>query len=171
MRKISFILLIVICIGLIGCELGEIELPNKLNLTAVCYCKDSRIKFMDDNINSYSLYNIMPSNMDFETLAQKGYKIKIEVSYDVYYKKDYDVPFDIGYAGSPKYEVSIHNSDGIGNYKNDLSTKTSSQTKTITYNTTAREFLNTIIYLEFSTDNIQNIIYFKNITVTFTAYK
>lgn len=142
-----------------------------IRLEGIMYCKDSSIKFLDDVKNSHIIFKITPVDFDFLELSSKGYKIRIDVEYDCYYKKDYDVPFDIGYMGSPKYEVSIYNSDSIGQFKNDLSTKSTSQTRTISYSDHAVNYNNTIIYLEFSTDNIQNIIYFKNIVVKYTAYK
>ena len=171
MKKIVFLLLIIFCMQLVSCSFVDSIFNGNLNLTAVCQCEDASIKFMDDSKKSYALYQIMPSHMDFEALAKKGYNIKIEVSYDVYYKKDYNVLWDIGYMGSPKYEVSLYNSDEVGNYKYDLTTKTTAQTRTITYETSAGACANTIMYLKFSTDNIQNIIYFTNINVKFTAYK
>ena len=121
---------------------------------------------MDDDRNSSVVFIITPVGFDFSELASRGYKIRIDVEYDFYYKKDYDIPFDIGYMGSPKYEVSIFNSDKIGQFKSDLSTKSAIQTRTISCETAAANYENTIIYLQFSTDNIQNIIYFKNIVVS-----
>ena len=171
MKKISILLLIIFCMQLVSCTFVDSIFNGNLNLTAVCKCEDASIKFLDDSKSSNVIYQIMPSGMDFEALAKKGYRIRIEVSYDVYYKKDYNVLWDIGYMGSPKYEVAIYNSDKVGNYQNDLTTKITSQTRTITYESAARDCANTIIYLKFSTDNIQNIIYFTNINVSFTAYK
>lgn len=142
-----------------------------IKLEEIMYCKDASIKFMDDDRNSSVVFMITPEGFDFSELASRGYKIRIDVEYDFYYKKDYDIPFDIGYMGSPKYEVSIFNSDKIGQFKSDLSTKSAIQTRTISYETAAANYENTIIYLQFSTDNIQNIIYFKNIVVSYKAYK
>ncbi len=134
-------------------------------------CSNSSIKFLDSTKNSSVVYQITPTGFDFSTLAEKGYKLKIEVEYDVYYKKDYDMIWDIGYLGSPLYEVSIYNSDKVGQFKENLPTQKNAQTRTITYTTDAENYQDTIIYLEFSTDNIQNIIYFKNIKVNYIAYK
>ena len=88
-----------------------------------------------------------------------------------YYKKDYDVPFDIGYAGSPKYEVSIYNSDLKGVLDEDMSTSKTTKTRTIKIEDYTTNLKNTKLRLTFSTDNIQNIIYFKNITVQYTCVR
>ena len=48
------------------------------------------------------MYDITPTGFDYDKLEKSGYRIKIKVTYDVYYKKDYDVPFDVGYASLPK---------------------------------------------------------------------
>lgn len=124
-------------------------------------CKDLSLKFEG------SYFYITPNGFDIERLSQLGYNLTITVQYDVYYVKDYDVLWDIGYLGSPKYEVSITNSEGIGQFKNDLSTAKQAKTKTITYKCSAAELKNQSIKLKFSTDNIQNIIYFENIVVTY----
>ena len=134
-------------------------------------CSNTSIKYIDNSLSSEVRYQITPSGFDLQELANKGYRIKIEVEYDYYYKKDYDVLFDVGYMGSPKYDVSITNSDNVGQFKENLSTEKSVKTRKITYTANAIDYMNTIIYLKFSTDNIQNIIYFKNIKVTYTAYQ
>lgn len=142
-----------------------------LKVEGTARCENASIKFMDDSYSSSLMYTISPSGFDLQALASEGYTIEIEVEYDVYYRKDYDILWDIGYAGSPKYEVYIYNSDRIGVAKENLSTKTSSQTRKITYTASAHAYQNTAIYLKFSTDNIQNVIYFKNIQVNYKCYK
>ena len=44
--------------------------------------------------------------------------------------KDYNVLFDIGYAGSPKYEFSIYNTDLVGYFEENLSTTKTAQKQT-----------------------------------------
>ena len=124
-------------------------------------CKNTCIKF-DRNI-----YYITPNGFDIDRLAELGYMCTITVTYEVYYKKDYDVLWDIGYLGSPKYEISITNSEDIGQFKNNVSTSKSVKEKTITYTCSAAQLKNDKIKLQISTDNIQNKIYFENITVTY----
>ncbi len=134
-------------------------------------CTGGSIKFWEGHSSSLTYY-ITPSGFETETLANKGYVLSIKVAYDVYYKKDYDVPFDIGYAGSPKYEVSIINSKTLlGCLENDLPTKKSVQRKTLTYTTKFVDIKNSSLILSFSTDNIQNLIYFYNITISYKCYK
>lgn len=113
------------------------------------------------------IYDITPNGFNIDRLAELGYNLTITVKYDVYYKKDYDVLLDIGYLGSPKYEISIVNSENIGQFKNNLSTNKESDTRTMTYQCSAAELRNQNIKLNVSTDNIQNKIYFDNIVVTY----
>ena len=132
--------------------------------------KDFRIKSSISE-NSSASYNITPYNFDLEYLKKQGYGIKITVIYSYYYVKDYDVLLDIGYAGSPKFEFSIFNTDGVGYFENDLPTKKETQTETYSVVSDISFINNKDMFLKFSTDNIQNLIYFKNITVNIEAVK
>ena len=114
-------------------------------------------------------YYITPEGFEWDKLEEKGYKMKITVTYDVYYKKDWDLGF--GYAGSPKYEVSVVNSDGMGKIDDNMPTETTSQTRTLSFSSKIVDLKNTRLVLTFSTDNIQNIIYFKNIKIDYQCYK
>ncbi len=135
-------------------------------------CSNCKIKFMDDSYSSNLSCNITPSGFDYDKLEHYGANgLTVTVTYTVYYRKDYDVWLDIGYAGSPKYEASISNSSGYGKFLSDLTTSTSSRTRTISLSTTFDYFKNGSLYLTFSTDNIQNVIYFKDITVTYECVK
>lgn len=131
---------------------------------------DQELKMWFDK-NSEVTYYITPNGLDLYALQASGYRIKITVSYDVYYRKTYDVPFDIGYAGSPKYEVYLNLDDSRGKSEEDLGTSTSRDSRTITYTANAADFINKNVTLKFSTDNIQNTIYFKNVLVTYECYK
>ena len=114
-------------------------------------------------------YYITPNGFDMDELEKKGYNMRITVTYDVYYKKDWSV--GLGYLGSPKYEISLVNSDGMGKIDKDMSTSTSSQTRTFSVSASIADLKNTRLVLTFSTDNIQNIIYFRNITVDYQCFK
>ncbi len=135
-------------------------------------CTNGSIKFMDSSYDSTLSYNISPRGFDYDRLAElEATGMKITVTYTVYYRKDYDVWLDIGYAGSPKYEVAISNSKGVGQLKSDLSTSTSENTRTISVATTFDYFKNDSIFLTFGTNNIQNVIYIKNIKVEYECGK
>ena len=60
-----------------------------LKIESKTTCSSTSIKFLSE-INSNATYNISPNGFDMDRLEQLGYGIKIEVTYDVYYKKDYD---------------------------------------------------------------------------------
>lgn len=116
-------------------------------------------------------FYVTPNGFDLDRLTVLDYKITIKITYDVYYKKDYDVLFDIGYMGAPEYEVSLTNNNDIGQYQNKQKAPKSQTTKTISDTYNASDLKNTSIKLSFSSDNIQNIIYFKNIKVEYSCHK
>ena len=135
-------------------------------------CKKGSIKFFDKNYNSTLSYSITPNQFDYDRLAQLGYKgMTILIDYVVYYQKDYDVPFDIGYAGSPKYEIYILNSKLSYFEEKNLTTTTKSKHISYSYNIAFINLKDITYTLTFSTDNIQNIIYFDNIVVSYTVFK
>ena len=131
-------------------------------------CKAGAIKFMDSDYSSSMTFSITPSGFDYNRLTELDYdRMKLTITFNVRYKKDYNVPFDIGYAGSPKYEVYIMNSNLMGFSEENLPTKTTSETITFEYVIKFTDLINKDYTLTFSTDNIQNIIYFENITVKY----
>ena len=79
--------------------------------------------------------------------------------------------WDIGYAGSPRYEISISNEDGLGKMDEDLPTTTKKVKKTFSIKDYVADLKDMRLMLMFSTDNVQNIIYFTDIVVTYKCYK
>ena len=129
------------------------------------------IKAIDRSFYGSKNYYVTPNGFDMNTLATRGYQMKITVTYDVWYSKDYDVLLDVGYAGSPKYEVSLLDSDGIGKNQTKLGTTKQMTTRTISIQSSISDFINERIILNFSTDNIQNIVHFDNIVVTYECIR
>ena len=121
--------------------------------------------------NSGCSFNISPQGFDFDALYERGLNLDISVSYDVYYRKKYDVLWDVGYVGAPRYEVYLLGEDLKGNFKEDIKAPQSTQTKTISMCTSADYFDKNTITLTFSTNNVQNAIYIDNIVVTYTCGK
>lgn len=142
-----------------------------MRTAATIPCMDTAIKFLDNGYKSASYYQLNPPGFDLQALAAEGYIMKIHVTYDVYYRKDYDVLWDVGYAGAPKYEVYILNSDNIGSCDENITATKSARTRSISYKASVSSLLNTSLYLKFSTDNVQNIIYFENIKVEIVCQK
>lgn len=136
-----------------------------LRTEASTLCRSSEIKF-----NRVS-YDITPPEFDFYDMSQLGYDMKITVTYHVYYEKDYDVWLDLGYLGSPKYEVSIHNSKEKGKYYEDLGTTKYGDTRSISMRYDAKDLIGDRILLDFSTNNIQNVIYLENISIKYECVK
>ena len=174
MKKIIMLMLCSLIFVLSGCRESMQDISTaieNLKLTDTVRCKSCSIKFMDSNYNSSASYYITPNGFEMDKLEERGYHMEIKVTYDVYYKKDYEVLWDIGYAGSPRYEISIMNSDYMGKAENDLSTTTNGVTRKLSIRASIADIKNQRWVLTFSTDNIQNIIYFNNIVVTYTCYK
>ena len=150
---------------------GKVTLYAKwVKTTSKETLNNAKIKNWQGNSPSI-VYQITPNGFDMEELQINGYKMEITVSYDVYYEKDYDVPLNIGYAGAPKYEASIKNSNNIGTFEKDKSTSSARKTRTISYTASISDLKNDKITLTFSTDNIQNVIHFSNIVITYECYK
>ncbi len=127
------------------------------------------MKFLE--IYSINTYVITPAGFDYEELNKNNYKMSITVTYDVYYEKDWNAPWDLGYLGAPKYEVCILDDDLVGNMDENITAPSTSTKKTINYNTNVVNLVGSKVYLTFSSDNIQNIIYFKNISIKYNCYK
>ena len=143
---------------------------NWLKISDKSRCKDVSIKWDKDHDSSV-LWYITPSGFDLDELSKREYNLEITVTYNVYYKKDYNVLWDVGYAGSPKYEAFILNSDNVGVIKENLTTNLEADTRKMTYKIQTSDLKHSSIKLKFSTDNIQNIIYFEDIVVTYEFKK
>lgn len=133
-------------------------------------CSDIKIKALSSTYNGSTTFALSLDGFDYSYLEKKGMGLQFKVMYSVKYKKDYDVPYDIGYAGSPKYELSLNNGES-GYQEENLSTTKSAVEKCYTYNTPLNFSKDGLIYLAFSTDNVQNIISFSNIVITVEALK
>lgn len=141
-----------------------------LKLTDEGKCRDASIKLWADN-DPAVYWDITPTGFDLQKLGAEGYNMTITVTYTVSYQKDYDAWLDIGYAGAPKYQASIYDEDGLGKHLSDLSTTKGGTTRTITFSRTAASLIGEDITLSFTTNNIQNTIFFEDITVTYNCYK
>ena len=88
MRKIvSTILLLVMMFSISSCS-GTNSLNSvTLKLEDTQRCEDCLIKFSSSTNMSVSYY-ITPEGFEWKRLEEKGYKMKITVSYDVYYKME-----------------------------------------------------------------------------------
>lgn len=133
--------------------------------------KDIAIKMSLNQSGAKESY-INLSELDLERLHELGYKIKINISYEVKYIKEYDVAFDIGYMGAPLYEVSIYRKDKVGDYFKDIKTTKTQTQETLTSTWEPRMLINqTPLTIGFSTDNIQNRILIRNIVISYECIK
>ena len=141
-----------------------------LKLQASQTFKDSEIDNKLLHISNVS-YSLTPEGFNMDRLAELGYRIRITVSYEVYYRKDYNSPFDIGYFGAPEFETYIKNeTTTVAEHEKQTAKKQAVQ-KEISYSAKIAEVKDRKITLTFSTDNVQNIIYFENITAVYECYK
>lgn len=123
-------------------------------------------------------HNVTPTGLDLELLQSLGYDtVVVEVDYAVSYEKDYSLPF--GYLGAPKYGAVLLCSDFDTEFDKDFGLEADTfveatitpSAKTISYTIKMSDIGAKKIMLVFSTMNIQNIVHFKNINVTYTAEK
>ena len=163
-KYLTLFLAITIILAFSACN-NVVDVTTPLKLEDSKYCDNTTIK------TSSSTYLITPSGFDLEELNNREYKMKITVTYDVYYTKDWDVLWDIGYLGAPKFEVCILDDDLIGKMDKNITAPSNLKTKTITYTTDIVNLIGSKVFLTFSSDNIQNKIHFKNITVKYKCFK
>lgn len=139
--------------------------------TKTINCQDVKIKALSSTYDNDESFGLSLVGFDYDYLEKNGMGLQFKITYNVKYKKDYNFLFDIGYAGSPKYELSLINRSLSGYFEKDLPTTATETKKIYTYNTLLTFSKDTQIRLVFSTDNIQNIISFSNIVVVIEAIK
>lgn len=140
-----------------------------LRVSDMISCKNVHLKCWN-GYDDTATYYVTPAGFDLDRLNELGYTMKIIVTYQVYYEKDYDVPLGIGYAGAPEYNASLINSKNYGDVDEDMPTSTSASYRSLEWILNISDLKNEQLRLIFNTDNIQNIVYFKNITVSYTCY-
>lgn len=133
--------------------------------------KDIKIKAMSSTYENYKSFAISLDEFNYDYLEKKNLGLQFKISYNVKYKKDYDVPFDIGYAGSPKYELALINSSSQAFGEENLTTTTSESEKCYTYNTPLNFSKDNLLALAFSTDNVQNVISISDIVIIVEVIK
>ncbi len=164
---LSTILSLFFCFSLTACNTTNgsiLENLSPLKLTDQTYYQSTTINC------SMTTYLITPAGFDFEELNKRGYKMRIDVSYDVNYTKNWDVIFDIGYLGAPKFEVIILNGGLTGQMHSDIKASSKVKSRTISYDTDVVNLIGSKVYLTFSSDNIQNKIHFQNIKVRYRCH-
>ena len=138
--------------------------------TKTINCEDIKIKALSSTYDNDKSFGLSLVGFDYDYLEKNGMGLQFKIMYNVKYKKDYGVPFDIGYAGSPKYEISLKNTLQ-GYFEENLPTTKSEVEKCYTYNTALNFSKDEQISLIFSTNNVQNIILFSDIVIVIEAIK
>ena len=116
-------------------------------------------------------YIITPNGFDLQELQKNNYNVKITASYKVYYEKDSNAIFDIGYLGAPQYQAYMYANTSIKNLQSEITPTTSKKLKEISISSTVENIIGQPISLQFLTENIQNKIHFEDIVVTYEFYK
>ncbi len=135
------------------------------------YYEKAYIKNLDSSLSKAHTIRIPLDDFNLMQLAMEGYTMNITVSFDIRYKKDYDVIGDVGYMGAPKYDVTLY--DQYGNrdsVKGRLATLNASMQIFHIY-IKPTDLLKNEIQCKISTENIQNIIYIENLSVYCYAEK
>lgn len=141
-----------------------------LKLKEAKYSEDCSLKQWT-GYNSSISWDITPTDFEIIKLASKGYYLQIYFRYDVYYEKDYDVLWDIGYMGAPKYAIDIYINGKQDKQSHDLKTTTKVTSKSFVYIKKMEDLIDQKITLKLSTANIQNIVHFKNIRIEYECTK
>ena len=132
--------------------------------------EDSSVQFsVDDSYNYKAEYVVNPQGLDLQALADQGYYVKIDVTYEAYYVKDYDVPFDFGYLGAPDHDAVILDTYDKGAKQENLPTTTEPQAGSVSIVVSASELLEMTYRLKLITYNVQNVVYFQNIVVNYSC--
>lgn len=164
-------------------ELTKIAtIPMNIESTTTLYAKwiltedtiffnDKKMKALDSSKYSGHYLTLTPSWFDMNALSENGYKMTITVSYNVRYVKDYDAILDIGYWGSPKYDIQLYFDNDLVKSQMDLGTSTVSDSRSFSYTSKALDFWGEDVKILFSTDNIQNVIHIEDIVVTYKCTK
>jgi uncharacterized repeat protein (TIGR02543 family) len=133
-------------------------------------CDDAAVQFDVDNDYSYKAERLItPTELDIEGLAAQGYYVRVDVIYNVYYKKEYNVPMDLGYLGAPNHDVGIVDDYDEGKIVADLPTDKEPQAESVTAVFSAEDLLDTVLRLQLMTYNLQNVVYYTDIKVSFTV--
>ena len=132
--------------------------------------EDATVQFSVDNeLNYKAEYAITPRELDLQALSALGYKVKIEVTYEVFYEKDYDVAFDLGYMGAPDYDVAIVDLYDDGEEWTNLKTELEPKTNSVSTVVSASKLADANIRLKLMTYNLQNVVHFKGIKVNYSC--
>ena len=126
----------------------------------------SSLKDMDKDYPSNVTYSVNAPAFDFDALAAEGYSIDVTLQYDIHYYRDC-VAF---YVGGPKYEEYwIANGTYYG--KEDIPAPSQKQSKTVKRTISCADMKKNTYMFQFSTNNVQNVICFENISITFECKK
>ncbi len=137
--------------------------------TKTIKCQDIKLKALSGAYDNDETFALSLVGFDYDYLEKNNMGLRFNITYTVKYKKDYDVLWDIGYAGAPKYELSLINSDFDGYFEVNLTTTTKGKQKNYIYTTPLYFTEGQQISLIFSTDNVQNIITVSDIVVVIDA--
>lgn len=156
---------------------NPIELPIRINSNLTLYAKwlmifeiKSLKACIIDSWNNIdkATYIFKPELIQFDELLKKSYStIEIKILFNVYYEQTFDAPLNIGYFGAPKFETYLKTTTGTLEFKEDIATTQSPKQYSLYYTGKITSIKDKPLSIEFSSNNIQNILYFDNITVTF----
>ena len=160
---------------MVGCSNEPDE--NKTNeepllLEDTLNINDFKIKHLDSQYSNEISYIITPTKFDLDLLEAENYKMEITLTYDVHYNLHGYETLEEQMLNTPKYEISILNSNGFGKTeKPPLGAASIKTTRTVTVDVSVEMVNNKSWVMIVSTDNQEYAIYFTNIVVSYRCHK
>ena len=164
MKKIlAMLLLLSVCVSIVSCGM-------KLNDEKTF--DDVRIEHKIDLLNQVTkaTYYVTPTDFDFEALIEGGYKMEITASFELSYEKTWGIG-DFGYFGAPQYDVSILDKNGVGESRKAVTIQENNETVSVKYTANVKDLVDNSVVLTLSSGNIQNVVFFKNIVVSYRCVR
>ncbi len=122
---------------------------------------------LDSEFKNIKRFELSVSDYELDRLEGLDLSLLVTVEYDVRYVKEYNVFWDIGYLGAPKYRVSFINSDFDVVVNTDTASNTELEHRRYTVTLTPEQIRQNDFYLIFITDTVQNTIYYENIVLSY----
>lgn len=169
--------MLVSCLGVLtsalsSCTIKDLDVKHDADASYSGIVEQVKVsdkhKLVDATVTGgdYYSYSITPTGFDYDELNRRNFRyMMITVRYYVSYKRTF-TGWDIFYKGAPKYDISIKNDDEIGNIMTGLEIKNNNE-KTISYQGNLSEIRTEKIKFTIGSINIQNEIYFTNMTVEY----
>lgn len=152
-----------------------LELTEDVTLYAAWYKTEytealdaASIRFLSEGSTNKKTYALsVPKEIDIAEITRRGYRVQLTVNYEISYTRDWVK--DFGYLGAPKYDVSILNSSGVGANHEELTAPDTATAAGVSYTFGTAELAGLTFAVK--TQNIQNTVHLRKMTVTYKLVK